>query len=418
MHRARRRAYILVVTLVSSVLTLFLMLHAGLQTEHFQLSRAAVHGMRNGAAISALQQSAIDRLMYDPDWHEGYPYSYIDAERVNATLTFDAGKAVHATNNHAGESAVPSYDGRPVPAGFVNLAARSLSPDDSPTNPYDDSLSLKSTRQMMVNVYRQYFLEDFNQDGQPGTSREAWTCEPKREFSVIDQFGFLGVSAEDPEVVLVQAGKTWWKDYDLEAVVAYYGYGGFGLVVRSDDTQAYAVSITPQHAFDRLTGAVVQPCLMRARGYNWTLLPGASAMSTPLTVDQGNELTNPFITVEPREVVTSADGSRTVRRDLPFGFWRIKVSVEDHDLFDREHRVLFITVTRLEPRRGEGGKITTFVDGPSWRSPDIALPPQGGPERGRIGFFCQRKTAIGFTNVVVNKRGRAMVRIPSAWSEQ
>lgn len=413
----RRRGYVLMVTLITSVLVLFLLLYAGVHNEHFQMSRSLLYGTRNAAAITALQQSAIDRLMYDPEWSEGYRHTYLGVDRVNATLTFDQKASVHATNNHAGEQAVPSYDGRAVPPGFVDLASTSLSPDDTPDNSFDDYLSLKTTRHMMVNVYRQYFLEDFNSNGQPGSARQAWSCDPANEYSVIDRFGFLGVTPDDTDVIVAQAGKDWWQDYDFEAVVAYYGYGGFGMIVRADDSQAYAVSITPQHSFDRLVGAVVQPCLMTARGHSWTLLPDAEGFAQPLTVDGGSVSTNPFITDEPREVVTDPDGSRKARRDMPFGFWRVKVSVEDHDLFDKTHRILQVSTTRLDPRRDQGGHTTGFIDGPTWTSPEIPQPSQDAPKRGRIGFFCQRKTAIGFTNVLVNKRGRAMVRIPSAWAE-
>lgn len=416
----RRRAYILVVTLVSGILTLFLILHAGLQNEHFQVARAGTHHDRNLVATLSLQQSALDRLMYAPDWVKGYDHSWYGEGGVNATLTFDRGTAVHSTNNHAAEQPTASWDGKPVPAGFVNLSARSLSPDDSPTNPYDDALSIATTRQMMVNVYRQYFLEDFNADGQPGMPRYTWTCEPKNEWRITDEYAFLGVSPGETTTCLATAGESWWKDYDLEAVVAYYGYGGFGLVVRADETQAYAVSITPQHEFDHLMGAAVQPCIMHARGQEWELLPEAGPNAEALMVFEGSAANNPFITPLPRSYVPRRKRAGVVpTRDLPLAMWRVTVSIEDHDLRDREHRVLFVTVTRLDPKRSPQGWVTGFVDGPTWRSPEIAQLPVGeGPERGHIGLFCQTKTAIGFTHVRVNKRNRAMYRIPATWYDR
>ena len=415
LHRRRpRQGYILAVTLVTCFLVVFLLLHAGVQTEHLQLARTIEHQTRNGNAAHSLHQLAIDRLMYDPQWREGFDYRTLGLPGVNASLTFDPQHSFHSTNNHANEVAATSWDDKIVPPGFVNLTVTSLSPDATPDNPLDNDLSVQTVRQMMVNVYRRFFLEDFNDNGQTGVARNAWTFSPAQEGRIIGTYAYLGVGASDSDTSFAMAGKDWWRDYDLEAVVAYYGYGGFGLLVRASGKRAYGVAISPVHACDRLVGAAVQPCLLEGPR-DWRFLPQVERMQDKLMVDQGSEGNNPFITAPPARYVLVQDESRKIpERHSPFALWRIRVSVENKDLHDTPHRVLQVRVTRLDPSVGAAPS-SRFTEGPTWVSPEIEQP-AGGPEHGRIGLFCQNKTAIGFTHVIVNKRGRAMVRIPAVWT--
>lgn len=419
LRAGRLRGYIMAVAMVLGGVSLLLLLRAGLSTGEFTLYDEEARAQEAQDATLALQESALAQLMYAPDWHEGFSKQEFPNGPASARMTFASRDPLPwSLNNVDGKKAEPGWDTRVVPPGFAHLVSRGLSPDPHPENPFDDGQALPVNRQSLVQVYRRYWLEDFrkNQRDQP---RHEWTfsdADPKHP-SHLYRGGYLvmgGFGRTDG--LFAEAGESWWEDYDLEAEVAYYGNRGFGFLVRSDGFDGYAALVSPVQGRDACVGASVQFFMTGPFGRGWVPFSDGPPDATLVVDGADPPVLNPFLTQGPEYVLERhlLNTHMVPKYTLPPGFWRIRLSVQDHDPEGREDRSLALTVVPLvcDP------KTKTLAESPVSRTFTVPQPATRDYPRGRIGFFCEPDTVVGLTRVRVLKRGQAMVTVPSTWTDR
>lgn len=419
------RGYVLAVTLVLCTLVFFLLAYTGLQSTAFWLLNDALYSQRALDATYALGSEAVAKMMYDPTWQDGFDETFFKDPESVASLNFKTGKSTpsgpYGVNNYSNPAPTTGWDGRTIPPGYTNLVIIGKAPENTPGYTLDDAYAIRITRQAMVNVFYRYFLEDFNEDGK-GTPRNTWVFNNNPSLSINPFQGgycYLGMLPRPgSEPVYAEAGEKWWEDYDLEAIVAYYGYGGFGLIVRSNALDGYGVLISPVHSADATIGAAVQFCTTGAIGRSWQPFLADGALQLVLG-DDTQENPNPFVTAQPQYKdgdPLNLDFSKTPDFTAPYGVWKVVFSVENKDIDGKDSMFVYVSVTRIDYVNDASG--TALKEGSTWVSEKVQQPARTDPlfrEKGKIGFFTEPGTLIGITNVVVNKRGKAMVSIPAQW---
>jgi hypothetical protein len=415
------RGYIMGLVLTLGGLALYQLLFCASQTSDFTILRQQMSSISSLDAALGLEETALAKILYDPNWSESLSRE-VQKPSTSSTLTFNSkGAEPYSTNNSASFAGATGWGARVVPPGYTHLATSSSSRD-----------GYRLRHQSLVNAYTQYYLEDF---GNPDRSapdtpcRNKWTFEGKHKIK--DGYCFL---KGEEKGAFAESGEAWWEDYDLEAIVAYYGENGFGLLVRSESFNGYCVRIAPVHARSGLNGGSIRFTSVKGAPAkpDWNLLTQDVIFSPDYTAPSpsvNEEISysanyNPLVCGpnikkdDKGYPVLSAEGYPKL--DFAMGFWKIQASVENWDKNGAPSAMpwLSVMITRLEHRNVKGlCRLAETKDVLSFKAPQPA-----GKDlqclKGKIGFFCEAESAIGFTNVIVRKRGLAMVSIPSRWVDR
>lgn len=398
----RQRGYILLAVLTLGLLALFLGTHCALQVVEFDVLGTWANGERADECAGALQESAVARLMYDPSWTGGIGKRDFEDAPARGFLTFDKTLSVpYAFNNAGGTGPALGWNGRMVPPGYVHLVSNATSPDNDPDRLTDGGRGIRVVRQGLVNPYRIVWTEDFNLENK-GKPRHEWRFSDRYHI-IKNRYCFLG-GFDHHDVSWAQAVSPAWKNYDLDAVVAYYGQKGFGMAVRTTDKDGYCVVISPVHRDGAACGASVQFFSSGAFGHDF-----APFSDTPpdasLVLPGGDETTNPFLAQGPTYELekSGADVRMVPHYALPMGLWHVTLSVEDERIGVR------VATLAIDPKSHaivENGRARTI-----WTQ----LKGKRQYERGSIAFFSEPDTVVGFTNVQVKIRGPALISIPARW---
>ena len=183
-------------------------------------------------------------------------------------------------------------------------------------------------------------------------------------YLIKDCFLFMGSPKPEKNVAeYATAGKDYWTDYDFISNVVYYGNNPFALYFRCKDFEGYAFLISPLISGNRVEGATVEICKVEGGGKDWVGFDYEKVLYAG----------NPF----------EADS-------IP-AFWKLQASVEK----EKAWLVVNEKVVTKKFDLTKGGNVI---------------------KSGYIGFWTEENgTEIGATRVIVNKRGLAMITIPSQW---
>lgn len=364
----KRRAYILLLTLVLGGLILLLLLSIAPGSELSRLQSA--RELRSEEALRARSTvgAAISALMYRSDFGlSGESLSW----RKQGALTFDSkGKLGYSLNNSAGNTSLTGWGQRTIPAGQVHLVGQST----------------PVVHQALVQPFTQVLVEDFNGNGSSDQPRLPWINFPGTSgFLCSKGYMFLG----NPEYKQNQA--EWlmvsgplWTDYAMDVHVAYYGTTSFGFSLRtSDGFEGYRMTLQPMIAGQKVSGLDATVSAMVDAGRTEIPYPTAGQHFDDPIFSVSQELTD-----QPAEWTFRV----TINKDsMTLGVW---------DASQQKFKTL-----------GDPWDLTQL--GP-------ALKKAGYPERfdsGGIGVSSQIATGLGFTNVVVNLVSNNMLRVHARWED-
>lgn len=278
---------------------------------------------------------------------------------------------------------ITGWNNRIIPPGFVHVVSRGKSND------------LYTVREALMNPYYRLYYEGFDQMN--GSAPKNQWYYKNSSYSVKDYFLFMGnLNPVNPTPEFVITGDLRWKDYDFISEVAYYGNAegsnGFGMMFRYDGENGYGFLIVPRINRETIIGADI--FLSKINGDDW------EPIGTPTTVLDGTDWQghNPFYWEN--------------YADSP-ALWALQVSVEAETQKSgsgktEKHKAWFSAAAIDRTKKTyDLVKVTDKID--------LSL---GGDiiKNGAIGFFAEEMgTEIGITNIVVNKRGMAEIRVVSEW---
>ncbi|MBS2037550.1 hypothetical protein JST97_21360 [bacterium] len=364
----KRRAYVLLLTLILGGLILLLLISIApgaelnrFQNEREQRSEQSLGGRSGvGAALSA--------LLYRSDFGlAGESITW----RKKGLLTFDSkSKLRYSLNNTVGQAPATGWSNRIVPVGQVHLVGQ------------HEGL----VHQALVQPFSQVLVEDFNADGSNQTPRMQWLNYPGTSgFDCTRGYMFMGspIYKHNQAQWLMVSGPL-WTDYEMDVHVAYYGTTSFGFSLRtSDGFEGYRMTLQPMIAGQKVSGMDATVSAMVDAGRTEIPYPEADQhFDDPIfTVDQ--ELTD-----QPAE-------------------WTFRVGISKDSM----------TLSVWDATQKKFKTLGTPWD-LSKLSDDMVK--AGYPKRfdsGGVGVSCQVATGVGFTNVVVNLTSSNMLRVHSRWED-
>lgn len=388
----KEKAYILIITLAFGALVFYILLVSTVGLMDFSLLKQKMHKDYCLDGALGTQDFAIAEVIYNPSWDHGFKKKDLDYPDTDTEMIFwkkpDATASPHpktspvsgkkdvamksamtkpiptktptpkptipyCTNNFGSFDPAVGWNDRNVPPGYVHIVTNSKSE------------RVKKVREALVNPYYLLFFEDFNANGKGTEARNEWNfMKGTKGYLIKDSFLFMG--SPEPMKNMAEyatAGKDYWTDYDFISNLAYYGNDPFALYFRCKDFEGYAFLISPLMSGNTIEGATVEICRVDSDGENWVGFDVSDVLYAG----------NPF----------EAD-------KIP-AFWKLQVSVED----DKAWLCVNEKVATKKFDLAKGGKII---------------------KSGYIGFWTEENgTEIGVTRVIVNKRGLAMITIPSQW---
>ncbi|HXE71338.1 MAG TPA: hypothetical protein VNO81_01655 [Candidatus Nitrosotenuis sp.] len=388
--RPRPPGYILLLVLVLCGISFALLLYSAPGSDLFRLAWERQEHQNRYEAAAAAQNAAISGLMYNPDLPAPPPGSdsqtpslqslQVDLADVQGVLTFQPGNPPYSTSNYGNQTAATGWGvprPRTVPAGQVHLVAVGRKGDRD---------TMTALRQALVQPFYQYLYEDFNADGQGSQPRLPWTYLPGTSGHLIqDSYMFLGSPIyQHNKIQIAQTGLPIWQDFDLEAHVAYYGNTNFAFCFRlSPAFEGYMLQMQPRIGLEQVDGVDVTCTALISQGQDTIPYPQAEQyIDDPIFQPQVD------LTEQPAE-------------------WTLRVSVQGTSVWlsardpqSGEFRPMGqpFDLTQLSPKLQEEGYPALFTSG-------------------GIGFWSGIATCVGVTNVIVNKRGEAMIYIPAQWRE-
>lgn len=361
MKKKYDKGYILALTLVLCSIMFFYLLFGGADIENFSMLDESVNRQLTKDAAGGTQASAIARIMYSPDWNDGFKTKDMTFTGASASVTFDKkSKKPYSTNNFLNPSPAVGWNGREIPPGYIHLVVNAES--DHISAPGRPMVSMVT--EALVNPFYLLYFEDFNADGKGDKARWQWNYKGKGHV-VEDSFLFMG--SPDPnhnQEQFTSSGKSWWTDYDFKANLVYYGDNAFDMLFRIDEGyEGLAMRIIPAISGDKVVGAEVQVCKVTYNGEEF------EGIDFQTILDKGNAFESDSLPV----------------------FWELKVSVEG--------KKAWLSVN---------DKKVTKEFNLTLKGPNVS-------QKGEIGFHTEQGAEIGVTNVTVDKRGTAMVSITSQW---
>ena len=430
------KGYILAVTFVLCTIILFLLVFTGMTSTQIKLLDDVLYAEKALDASYALENAAIAKMMYDPKWDEGFTRYYYKDDMATAYMVFNQDKknlpVPYSYNNFDGRNNINGWDGRTIPPGYVNMVIPAMSPDSSEKLTQINFKANNYLRQSMVHLYRDFFFEDFNKDGDGKSPRHEWTqtCDPPLHpdrfgndtvapVHYKDSFCYMGQKKRYWHDIFVEAGKEEWQDYDMEAVVAYYGYGSFGMYINAEKPQeGYGVLFAPRAGDPgipgnyTLQGGSILFCYTK-KIRTWTKY-SPDPYWEPFDVDNSrvsmdwysnNSRHNPFMKEE----------NKTRCPDVLYAMWKIILSsskIKDDE--GKEKQVMQVTLIPIEVSGNKDDLDLKLREDQKWTSDEIAIPDDVS-KKGKAGIYCEPNTMIAVTNIKLKKKGEPLVSIPASW---
>ena len=432
----RNKGYILAVTIVLCTIILFLLVYTGMTSTQIKLLDDIFYAEKALDASYALENAAVAKMMYDPEWHEGFTRYYYRDDMATAYMVFNQDKkkipVPYSYNNYNTSKNATGWDGRTIPPGYVNLVIPAMSPDSSEKLTQINLQANNYLRQGMVRLYRDFFFEDFNKDGDGKSPRHEWkeTCEPPLNpdrfgndtvapVHYKDSYCYMGQKSGYWHDIFIEAGDVRWQDYDMEAVVAYYGYGSFGMYINAREPQdGYGVLFAPRAgdpgipANHTLQGGSILFCYSK-KVRSWTQY-SPDPYWEPFDVDNArvsmdwysdNKRHNPFMKEE----------NKTRCIDYLYAMWKITISSsKTKDDKGKEKQVMKVTMVPIDVTGSSDDLNLNLREDESWTSGEIKIPDDVN-KKGRVGIYCEPNTMIAVTNIKLKKRGDPLVSIPARW---
>lgn len=437
MQSGKIKGYILVVTMIFCGLILFLLINTGMSKVQIQLLNDVIFAERALDACYALENAAIAEMMYDPAWDKGFDREYFKDDMATAFMIFEKNKKIPALpysyNNYEGSKTTQGWDGREIPPGYANLVIPAMAPDNS-YDPKVNPFANHYLRQSMVRIYREFFFEDFNKDGNGSEPRHTWTsaCDPPLDpdhdirdkvppVHYQDSYCYLGQKSPYWHDVFIEAGETDWKNYEMEAIVAYYGCGAFGIYMHAAEPQnGYGVLFAPRAGeMDipnncTLQGGSILFCYTK-KIRTWTDY-SPDQYWEPFDVDN-SRISMDWYSDDTRHNPFMKEENETSGGDLLYGMWKITLSASSVKDGDKKTKIMKVSMTPIKVSGDASSPDLEEMKDEKWTSPEIKAP-DDFCDKGLIGFYCEPGTLIAFTNVLVRKKGRPLVEIPAQWHEK
>ena len=381
------KGFVLATVLILCGLVFFLLFYTSPSRLNFDMIKENILRQLAMDASYGSHDYSIAEIIYNPEWDNDYKDLDIQYGIADGKVRFikknEKNLDYYSTNNYGNFDSTTGWNGRKIPPGFVHVVSRGQGDN------------LKASREALMNPYYRLYYEPFDQMN--GSAPKNQWYYKNSSYSIKDYFLFMGnLKPVNPTPEFVVTGDLRWKDYDFISEVAYYGNtegsNGFGMMFRYDGNVGYGFLIVPRIDRETITGADI--FLSKINGDDW------EPIGSPTAVVDGPDWQghNPFYW----ENYTNSPA-----------LWALQVSVEAETetkgktRTEKQYAWFSVAAIDKSEKTYTLKKVTDKLD-----------LSQGGDiiKNGAIGFFAEEMgTEIGITNVVVNKRGLAEIRVVSEW---